>query len=565
MKSRNSNSIELSLYLQMLSADRKTCAVLVEKGMRIGMLCLCDGQPFDAQSKQKGKAAEEDRSCRYGEQAIYEMLGWHEPRIEVLPLERSVKRNIDKSLEFLLLESCRIADEQADLEQDRSVDRQVAVRNEDSLFSSPLFQEGAAGESGRVGKNERADDPSAFESESSAIAGPGQFPVRETPSKPEDLISVLSNGIVKKIFVTVVLIIVFGTAFFMSPWGRQYKENAELSSTDQVAALVQTDIRNPVNSRKDGQGSENAVSSGPGKIGRSLTGAEHKLPVSGKELTASGEPLEQKRQAGKKSPGAVKRVSEPPSPAKTEAPAISRRASKTALLVETEAPAVSELLSRSGSIVQKKAPTTAKRGSEPQSVVQKEPKAQPPPVFNIELPRFSRAQAETGSVVRLTSPAGKGRSESQQKGRPEFASEPAALSEHVSQSSADLIAQTDSQGPLKDSRTFPPSAVQAVDAASPSSPKDIALAIREVGAAIDKYKRYPRAARRAGYGGLVKVQIQLKKNGMAVACSILKSSGRKALDRAAMNAAQKIIDQKVTSAVLSDDLFVIVPVRFSLD
>ncbi len=92
---------------------------------------------------------------------------------------------------------------------------------------------------------------------------------------------------------------------------------------------------------------------------------------------------------------------------------------------------------------------------------------------------------------------------------------------------------------------------------------EISRAIQDVSHAIDKYKKYPKAARRAGYGGLVKIQIVVDIHGLAIHSALQETSGRKILDAAAMKAAQKLLNKKVTSASLSEDLSIIVPVRFS--
>lgn len=93
---------------------------------------------------------------------------------------------------------------------------------------------------------------------------------------------------------------------------------------------------------------------------------------------------------------------------------------------------------------------------------------------------------------------------------------------------------------------------------------DIELAIQEVAAAVERHKKYPKAARRAGYGGQVKLRIHISAAGRVTNCSINKSSGRKRLDKAALDAANSLIGQDIVSVILKEELVVTVPVRFFL-
>ncbi len=94
--------------------------------------------------------------------------------------------------------------------------------------------------------------------------------------------------------------------------------------------------------------------------------------------------------------------------------------------------------------------------------------------------------------------------------------------------------------------------------------EQISLAVGDIALAIDRHKRYPKAARRAGYGGVVKLKVELTAAGVVTSCVLLESSGRQKLDDAALNAARRIVGRKVTSAMLRDGLVVTVPVRFLL-
>ncbi len=108
----------------------------------------------------------------------------------------------------------------------------------------------------------------------------------------------------------------------------------------------------------------------------------------------------------------------------------------------------------------------------------------------------------------------------------------------------------------------------AVSPPAPVSPRpsqaELDQAIQEVLTAIERHKKYPKAARRAGYGGLVKLRIHLSTDGVITHCSLEESSGRKKLDEAALKAAAKILNKKVSTVTLPEELVVSVPVRFFL-
>ncbi len=118
--------------------------------------------------------------------------------------------------------------------------------------------------------------------------------------------------------------------------------------------------------------------------------------------------------------------------------------------------------------------------------------------------------------------------------------------------------------------TIAKKAVEKKAVAPPPAPtnkvsKDqIELAVQDVRSLIDRVKKYPKAAQRAGYGGIVKLRIELSVSGVVTGYSLVESSGRQKLDDAALKAAKKIMGKKATLATLSDELAVTVPVRFSL-
>ncbi len=108
MKRKLIIGIELSSYLQMLASDKQTCMLRLQGQGRMGVLCMRNGALLDAQARMRNDSG---GSSLYREEAVIEMLRWKWPEIEFLPLDKPIKKRIAKSLEFLLLESCRFQDE----------------------------------------------------------------------------------------------------------------------------------------------------------------------------------------------------------------------------------------------------------------------------------------------------------------------------------------------------------------------------------------------------------------------------------------------------------------------
>ncbi len=108
MKKKIITGLELASYLQMLAFDKQTCMLRVRQHDMEGMLCMKDGCPLDAQTRKKNAS---EVFSQFREDAIIEMLRWKMPEIEFLSLDKPIKKKINKSLEFLLLESSRLQDE----------------------------------------------------------------------------------------------------------------------------------------------------------------------------------------------------------------------------------------------------------------------------------------------------------------------------------------------------------------------------------------------------------------------------------------------------------------------
>jgi len=96
--------LSLPGFLQLLSAERRTCGVRVRAHGHEGRLDVYDGQLINASCK----GAE-------GKTALFETLGWNDPEIEVEEASRSAARLIDDRLSSLLLEAA-LRHDGADLE-----------------------------------------------------------------------------------------------------------------------------------------------------------------------------------------------------------------------------------------------------------------------------------------------------------------------------------------------------------------------------------------------------------------------------------------------------------------
>jgi len=89
-------------------------------------------------------------------------------------------------------------------------------------------------------------------------------------------------------------------------------------------------------------------------------------------------------------------------------------------------------------------------------------------------------------------------------------------------------------------------------------------AISEVVKAIEKKKKYPRAAIRGGYGGLVYLNVYISSKGIVKKISLKLGSGYSRLDRAAMIAAKTLLECKIVTVELPDSLRAVIPIHFRL-
>ena len=75
---------------------------------------------------------------------------------------------------------------------------------------------------------------------------------------------------------------------------------------------------------------------------------------------------------------------------------------------------------------------------------------------------------------------------------------------------------------------------------------------------------YPRKARRLGYEGIVMLKVLIDENGRVDDLAVLKSSGYKVLDRAAVSAVKKWLFEPGTEDGIKKKMWVKIPVRFDL-
>lgn len=79
---------------------------------------------------------------------------------------------------------------------------------------------------------------------------------------------------------------------------------------------------------------------------------------------------------------------------------------------------------------------------------------------------------------------------------------------------------------------------------------------------IERYKSYPRAARRARLEGVVRVRVSIDPTGHLTAYSLQEKSGHRVLDHATLKLFKRIVGERVSSHPLRRPLKVVVPVRY---
>ncbi len=92
--------ISLGTFVQMVGLERKTCTLRISTEGRQGSLSFMNGELI---------AAENGR--QRGLDAALDVLSWDSASIEVMPSCREQAREVDRPLEYLLMEACRLKDE----------------------------------------------------------------------------------------------------------------------------------------------------------------------------------------------------------------------------------------------------------------------------------------------------------------------------------------------------------------------------------------------------------------------------------------------------------------------
>jgi len=84
-------------------------------------------------------------------------------------------------------------------------------------------------------------------------------------------------------------------------------------------------------------------------------------------------------------------------------------------------------------------------------------------------------------------------------------------------------------------------------------------------AVVEQHKRYPQAARRAGYEGTVEVRVSIDRHGFIRGYELIGGSGRSVLDDAAVAIFRRIEGIRIPAGLIRRDLTLIVPVRYALN
>jgi CheY-like chemotaxis protein len=131
--------------LQIISMDRKTCTLLMSTGDKSGHLFIQKGELVDARSGHLR-----------GESAALAILSWPFPTITIDSRCKFTERTINRPLTYIIMESMRLADEQARLDE-----------------AAPLSS-GALSNRGSILPSRRSEAPPS----GAALSAPGQAPAR---------------------------------------------------------------------------------------------------------------------------------------------------------------------------------------------------------------------------------------------------------------------------------------------------------------------------------------------------------------------------------------------------
>ncbi len=93
--------INLASFLQLLNIERKTCTLNIRQGQQLGVLIFQEGELVNAQTGH-----------REGEAAVYEVISWSQPEIEMSGVVKKQPANVHTPLDHLLLAAHQMLDEQ---------------------------------------------------------------------------------------------------------------------------------------------------------------------------------------------------------------------------------------------------------------------------------------------------------------------------------------------------------------------------------------------------------------------------------------------------------------------
>ncbi|OQW99949.1 MAG: hypothetical protein BWK74_00985 [Desulfobacteraceae bacterium A6] len=113
--------VSLASFLQLVEMDRKTCTLRVKSNKKIGKLYFKGGTLVHA-----------DTGTLTGDKAACEIMCWADPEIEVSGVCNIKKHSINSSLKSILLNSCRLEDEEKGSDIEKMKQRIVVNSSEEA-------------------------------------------------------------------------------------------------------------------------------------------------------------------------------------------------------------------------------------------------------------------------------------------------------------------------------------------------------------------------------------------------------------------------------------------------
>lgn len=93
---------------------------------------------------------------------------------------------------------------------------------------------------------------------------------------------------------------------------------------------------------------------------------------------------------------------------------------------------------------------------------------------------------------------------------------------------------------------------------------DTSHIVNSLAALIEQHKNYPKAARRAGYEGVVVMVVSIDQNGVITEWRLQEASEHAVLDRAAEKTFAKLLGKKIPGPQPHKGLRVVVPIKYEL-